>query len=149
MLITNDAFLISLKLLVLSTAKRWDTLLRCHTQLIQLNKHSVKKKEESYVFKKQCRWQPPLSAMLMWFVLTEQHTHSHWHCCCSHHLRWQWERYCCIQNSEQRDHTTCSYCNIHWNVLMYNDWWILTWFDVIHFCTNETFTLSSMRMVLV
>ncbi len=34
MLITNDAFLISSKLLVLSTAKRWGTLLRYHTQLI-------------------------------------------------------------------------------------------------------------------
>ena len=58
---------------------------------------------------------------LMWSVLTEQHTHSHWHCCHSHHLRWQWEHHCCIQNSKQRGHVTCSYCNTHWNVLMYND----------------------------
>jgi hypothetical protein len=70
MLITNDAFLISSKLLVLSTAKRWGTLLRCHTQLIQLGSISVahslckhkhtKKKEELYVLKRQHRWQLPL-----------------------------------------------------------------------------------------
>ncbi len=41
MLITNDAFLISPKLLVLSTAKRWGTLLKCCTQLIQLGFISV------------------------------------------------------------------------------------------------------------
>ncbi len=85
------------------------------------NKHSVKKKEELYVFKRQHRWQPPLLTVLMQFVLTEQQAHLHWHCCCSHHLRWQWERHCCIQNSEQCGHVTCSYCNIHQNVLMYND----------------------------
>ncbi len=41
MLITNDAFLILLKLLVLSIAKKWGTLLRYHTQLIQLGFISV------------------------------------------------------------------------------------------------------------
>jgi hypothetical protein len=125
--------LILSKLLVLSITKRWDTLLRCHTQShmtrlykchtqsVQLNKHSVKKKEELYISKRQHRWWPPLLTALMWFFLTEQQAHSHWHCCCSHHLRWQWEHHCCIQNSEQCDHVTCSYCNTHQNVLMYND----------------------------
>ncbi len=37
MIITNDAFLISLKLLVLSITQRWGIQLRCHTQFIQLN----------------------------------------------------------------------------------------------------------------
>ncbi len=96
-------------------------LYKCHTQPVWLNKHSTKKKEELYVSKRQYRWWPPLSAALMWFVLTEQHAHSHWHCCCSHHLRWQWECHCCIQNSKQRDHITCSYYNTYWNVLMYNN----------------------------
>ncbi len=58
----------------------------------------------------------------MWFFSTEQQAYLHWHhCCCSHHLRWQWEHHCCIQNSNMHGHITCSYCNIHWNVLMYND----------------------------
>jgi hypothetical protein len=35
--------------------------------------------------------------------------------------RWQWEHHCCIQNSDMHGHITCSYCNTHWNVLMYND----------------------------
>jgi len=96
-------------------------LYKCHTQLIQLNKHSAKKKEELYISKEQHRWWSSLSVTLMWFVLTEQQAHPHWHCCCSHYLRWQWECHCCIQNSEQHDHVTCSYCNTHWNVLMYND----------------------------
>jgi len=59
--------------------------------------------------------------MSMWFALTEQQTHSHWHCCHSHHSRWQWERHCCIWNSEQCGHTTCSYHSTHQNVLTYND----------------------------
>ena len=97
-------------------------LYKCHTQPVWLNKHSTKKKEELYVLKGWYRWWLPSSAaMLMWFALTEQHTHSHWHCCCSHRLRWQWERHCCIQNSKQRGHVTCSYCNTHWNVLTYNN----------------------------
>ncbi len=97
-------------------------LYRCCTQSVQLDKHSAKKKEELYVLKRQHRWQPPLSAVLMWFVLIEQQAHPHWHCChCSHHSRWQWERHCCVQNSEQHGHVTCSYCNTHWNVLMYNN----------------------------
>ncbi len=37
MLITNDAFLISSKLFVLSITQRWDIQLRCYTQLIWLN----------------------------------------------------------------------------------------------------------------
>ncbi len=96
-------------------------LYKCHTQFVQLNKHSVKKKEELYISKRQHKWQSSLLTALMWFFLTEQQTHSHWHCCCSHHLRWQWEHHCCIQNSEQCGHVTYSYCNIHQNVLMYND----------------------------
>ncbi len=96
-------------------------LYKCHTQLIQLNKHSVKKKEELYVPKRQHKWWSSLSAMLMWFFLTKQQAYSHWHCCCSHHSRWQWECHCCIQNSKQRGHVTCSYHNTHQNVLMYND----------------------------
>ncbi len=96
-------------------------LYKCCAQSVQLDKHSVKKKEELYVPKRQHRWWLPLSATLMWFFLTEQQAHSHWHCHHSHHLRWQWEHHYCIQNSEQRGHATCSYCNTHWNVLMYNN----------------------------
>ncbi len=99
-------------------------LYKCHTQPVQLNKHSAKKKEELYVSKRWHRWQPPSSVtVLMWSSLTEQQAHSYWHhyCCCSHCLRWQWEPHCCIQNSNVCDHITCSYCNIHWNVLTYND----------------------------
>ncbi len=98
-------------------------LYKCHTQPVWLDKHSTKKKEELYVFKRWHRWQPPsLTAMLMWFFLTEQQAYSHWHyCCCSHHSRWQWECHCCIQNSNMRGHITCSYHNTHWNVLTYND----------------------------
>ncbi len=96
-------------------------LYKCHTQLIWLNKHSAKKKEELYVFKGQYRWWLPLSVTSVWFVLTEQHAHSYLHCCCSHCSRWQWEHHCCIQNSEQHDHITCSYCNTHQNVLTYNN----------------------------
>jgi len=33
--------------------------------------------------------------------------------------------------------------------VMYNDWWVLTWFNVMHSCTNRTFTLSSTRIPLV
>jgi len=33
--------------------------------------------------------------------------------------------------------------------LMYNSWWVLTWFNRIQSCTNETFTLNSTRMPLV
>jgi len=33
--------------------------------------------------------------------------------------------------------------------LMYNNQWVLIWFDVMHSCTNRTFTLSSVRMTLV
>ncbi len=33
--------------------------------------------------------------------------------------------------------------------LMYNEWWVLIWFSVIHYCMNETFTLSSTMMTLV
>ncbi len=95
-------------------------LYKCCAQPVQLDKHSAKKKEESYVLKGQHRWWPPLLTASMWFFLTEQQAHLHWHCHCSHHLRWQWERHCCIQNSEQCDHITCSYCNTHWNVLTYN-----------------------------
>ena len=97
-------------------------LYKCYTQPIWLDKHSAMKKEEFYVFKRWHRWQPPSSTvMLMWSALIEQQAHSHWHCHCSHHSRWQWECYCCIQNSKQRGHTTCSYCNTHWNVLMYDN----------------------------
>ncbi len=98
-------------------------LYKCHTQSVWLNKHSVKKKEDLYIFKRQHRWQLPLStAVLMWFFLAEQQAHSHWHyCCCSHHSRWQWEHHCCVQNSNMHDHVTYSYCNTHWNVLMYNN----------------------------
>ncbi len=98
-------------------------LYKCHTQPVQLDKHSVMKKEESYVLKGWHRWQPlSLTAVSVQFFLAEQQAHSHWHhCCCSHCLRWQWERHCCIQNSDMRGHITCSYCNTHWNVLMYND----------------------------
>ncbi len=32
---------------------------------------------------------------------------------------------------------------------MYNSWWVLIWFSVMHSCTNRTFTLSSTRMTLV
>jgi hypothetical protein len=35
--------------------------------------------------------------------------------------RWQWVHHCCVQSSEQHDHVTCSCCNTHWNVLMYNN----------------------------
>jgi len=98
-------------------------LYKCHTQLIQLDKHSVKKKEELYIPKGQHRWwSPSLTVMSAQFFLTEQQAHPHWHhCCCSHHSRWQWERHCCVQNSDMHDHITYSYCNTHWNVLMYND----------------------------
>ncbi len=96
-------------------------LYKCRTQSVQLNKHSAKKKEELYVLKRWHRWWPPSLTTLMWSFLTEQQAHSHWHCCHSHHLRWQWERHCCIQNSKQRGHITCSYRNTHWNVLTYDD----------------------------
>ncbi len=96
-------------------------LYKCHTQLIQLNKHSIKKKEELYILKSQYRWWLSSSMMSVWSVLTEQHAHSHWHCCCSHCSRWQWEHHCCIWNSEQHDHITYSYCNTYQNVLMYDD----------------------------
>ncbi len=97
-------------------------LYKCHTQSVQLSKHSAKKKEESYVFKKWHRWWSPSLTALMWSVLIEQQAHPHWHCCCcSHCLRWQWEHHCCIQNSKQHGYTTCSYHNTHWNVLMYNN----------------------------
>ena len=98
-------------------------LYKCHTQLIQLNKHSIKKKEELYVFKRQHRWWPPLSVtVLTWFFLVEQQAHSHWHhCCCSHCSRCQWEHHCCVQNSNMHDHVTYSYCNTHQNVLTYDD----------------------------
>ncbi len=98
-------------------------LYKCHTQLIQLNKHSAKKKEELYISKRWHRWWLLSSVtVLMQFFSAEQQAHSHWHhCCCSHCLRWQWERHCCVQNSDMCDHTTCSYCNTHWNVLTYND----------------------------
>jgi len=33
--------------------------------------------------------------------------------------------------------------------LMYNGQWVLTWFNMIQSCTNETFTLNSIRMTLV
>jgi len=33
--------------------------------------------------------------------------------------------------------------------LMYDSWWVLTWFSVIQSCTNRTFTLSSTRMIIV
>ena len=101
--------------------------------------------------------------MSVWFALTEQHIHSHWHCCCFHHLRWQWEHYCCIWNSEQHDHITCSCCNIYWNVLMYdniskrasycifnsqNNWQKSTHFDSeseLHWCTTiDEFLSESM-----
>ncbi len=153
-------------------------LYKCHTQLIQLNKHNAKKKEELYVPKRWYRWQPPSPTASVWFVLTEQHAHSHWHCCCSHRSRWQWECHCCVQNSEQHDHTTCSYCNTHWNVLMYNNiservsycvfnsWynrqksthsdseselhWCTTADEFLFdSCTNRTFTSDSTRMTLV
>ena len=96
-------------------------LYKCCAQPVWLNKHSTKKKEELYVPKRQHRWWSPLSVMLMWFFLTEQQAYPHWHYCHSHCLRWQWEHHCCVQNSEQCGHTTCSYCNTHWNVLMYNN----------------------------
>jgi hypothetical protein len=33
--------------------------------------------------------------------------------------------------------------------LMYDDWWVLIWFNRIQSCTNKTFTSNSMRMPLV
>ena len=43
--------------------------------------------------------------------------------------------------------------NIFWLwiriAFMYNDWWVLIWFSVMHSCMNRTFTLSSTRMLLV
>ncbi len=98
-------------------------LYKCHTQSVQLDKHSAKKKEESYVPKRRHRWQLPSSTVVLtWFFLAEQQAHSHWHHCHhSHHSRWQWERHCCVQNSNVRGHATCSYHNTHWNVLTYND----------------------------
>ncbi len=33
--------------------------------------------------------------------------------------------------------------------LMYDDWWVLTWFNVMYSRTNETFTSGSTRMALV
>ncbi len=33
--------------------------------------------------------------------------------------------------------------------LMYNEWWVLIWFNVIHCYTNRMFTLSSTMMTLV
>ncbi len=143
-------------------------LYKCCTQLIWLSKHSAKKKEELYVFKRQHRWWLSLSATLMWFVLTEQQAHPHWHCCCSHCLRWQWECHCCIWNSKQRGHTTCSYCNTHWNVLMYdniskrmsycvsNSWYNQqkpTHLDSeleLHWCTTDNeFSFDSMWYIVV
>ncbi len=32
---------------------------------------------------------------------------------------------------------------------MYNNWWVLIWFNVMHSRTNRTFTLSSTKMTLV
>ncbi len=96
-------------------------LYKCCAQSVWLNKHSAKKKEELYVLKGQHRWWPPSSAMSMWFFLIKQQVHSHWHHCCSHHLRWQWECHCCVWNSKQHGHATWSYRNTHQNVLMYND----------------------------
>jgi hypothetical protein len=51
-------------------------LYKCHTQFVQLNKHSVKKKEELYILKRWYRWWSFSSTALMWFILTEQHAHS-------------------------------------------------------------------------
>ncbi len=98
-------------------------LYKCCTQPVWLNKHSTMKKEELYVLKKWHRWWLSSStAVLMWFFSAEQQAHSHWHhCCCPHCSRWQWEHHCCIQNSDMCGHATCSYCNTHQNVLMYND----------------------------
>jgi len=145
-------------------------LYKCCTQPVWLDKHSTKKKEELYVPKRQHKWQPPsLTVMLMWSFLIEQQVHSHWHyCCCSHHLRWQWERHYCIQNSNMHDHVTCSYCNTHWNVLMYNDilkrvsyhmsdswhnWQKPTHFDSeskLHWCTTaDEFSSDSVWCVAV
>ncbi len=43
--------------------------------------------------------------------------------------------------------------NISWLwiriTFMYNSWWVLTWFNVMHSCTNKTFTSDSARMALV
>jgi len=33
--------------------------------------------------------------------------------------------------------------------LMYNGWWVLIWFSVIQSCTNKTFTLSSVKMIMI
>jgi len=33
--------------------------------------------------------------------------------------------------------------------LMYNDWWVLIWFNRIQSCIDRTFTLNSIRMSLV
>ncbi len=96
-------------------------LYKCCTQLIWLSKHSIKKKEELYVFKSWYRWWSFLLTASVWFALTEQHAYPHWHCHCSHCSRWQWEHHCCVQNSEQCGHVTCSYHNTHWNVLVYDD----------------------------
>ena len=33
--------------------------------------------------------------------------------------------------------------------LMYDNQWVLTWFNIIQSCMNKTFTLSSVRMIIV
>ena len=33
--------------------------------------------------------------------------------------------------------------------LMYDSWWVLIWFNVIHFCMNRTLSLSRARMTIV
>ena len=39
----------------------------------------------------------------------------------------------------------------HWIriTLMYNNWWVLIWFNVIQFCTNRTLSLNRVRMIIV
>jgi hypothetical protein len=97
-------------------------LYKCHTQSVQLDKHSAKKKKSCMYLRSDiddnCSHQQWCWCDSSW--LSSRLTHWH-HCCCSHHSRWQWERHCCVQNSDMHDHVTCSYCNTHQNVLMYDD----------------------------
>jgi hypothetical protein len=142
-------------------------LYKCCTQSVQLNKHSAKKKKSCMYLRgdidDNCLcWQCQCDC-LDWAAGSLSLTH-----CCSHCLRWQWEHHCCIQNSKQCDHITCSYCNTHWNVLTYNDilkrvsycmsdswynWQKSTHSDSeseLHWCTmNDEFSFDSVWYIVV
>jgi hypothetical protein len=103
------------------THSSYTRLYKCHTQSVQLNKHS-KRRKKSCMYLRNID-DNPHQQCVMWFFLSWAAGSSSLTLLLFSSFRWQWEHHCCIQNSEQCDHVTCSYCNTHWNVLMYNDIW--------------------------